>query len=91
MAIPSTHTAIALTQPGIISAIEVPTLRPGPNEVLIKVEYAALIPPDAYAVDLGFFVTTFPVVLGYSVAGTVAAVGAGVGDLSVGDQVSVSF
>lgn len=90
MALPSTHTAIAVTQIGTISSIEVPTPRPGPNEVLVKVEYAALIPLDAYATDLGYLAPTFPVILGYTIAGTVAAVGAGVNDLVVGDQVSIA-
>jgi NADPH:quinone reductase-like Zn-dependent oxidoreductase len=43
---------------------------------------------DTYIADLGYRVEEFPVTLGFNAAGTVAAVGAGVRALVVGDRVS---
>ncbi|TFK68251.1 GroES-like protein [Pluteus cervinus] len=83
----STHTAIAITGIGKVEEIQLPTPTPGPGEVLIKIAYGALIPPDAYMVDLGFFIQEYPVVLGFSISGTIAQVGEGIDDLKVGDRI----
>jgi Zn-dependent alcohol dehydrogenase len=42
---------------------------------------------DSYQVDVGFFVQSYPTILGFNAAGTIAQVGPGVTDLSVGDKV----
>lgn len=85
----SVHTAIATTFKGQLEAIQVPTEVPGKGEVLIKVEYAALVPFDAYVTDRGFYVKRYPVILGFNAAGTVAKVGLGVHDLKSGDRVRI--
>ncbi|KAF9447809.1 GroES-like protein [Macrolepiota fuliginosa MF-IS2] len=85
----STHVAIATTAKGVINTIQVPTEEPGSEEVLIKVEYAAMIPPDAYIADRGFLVSSYPLTLGFTAAGTVAKVGSGVEDLKPGDRKGV--
>lgn len=83
----STHTAIATTAKGAIDTIQVPTEEPGTEEILLKVEYAAMIPPDAYIADRGFLVSSYPLTLGFTAAGTVVKVGSGVKDLKAGDRV----
>jgi len=46
------HTAIVATDGrGQVGTIQVPTPEPGPGEVLIKVDYAALIAFDTYITD----------------------------------------
>lgn len=83
----ATHTAIVTTAKGEIATVQVPTIAPGPSEVLIKIEYAALIPFDTYVVDLGFFVESYPARFGCNAAGTVIKVGKDVQGLAIGDQV----
>ncbi|OLN97777.1 Zinc-binding alcohol dehydrogenase domain-containing protein cipB 3 [Colletotrichum chlorophyti] len=69
---------------------EVDTPQPGPNEVLIKNELIALAPIDAKIAKLGIFPIKYPGILGGAYGGTVAAVGAGVTSLKVGDKVAAS-
>jgi len=85
----STHTAIAMTEQGVLDAIQIETGSPGPGEVLFKVAYASMILFDVWATDLGYYVTEYPTGIGYGASGTVVEVGPGVESLSVGDQVSV--
>ncbi|TRM66784.1 chaperonin 10-like protein [Schizophyllum amplum] len=87
-ATPSTHRAAAALSPGHWDIISVPTAAPGSGEVLIKVEYVGMIPFDTYVADLGYHTTEWPMVLGFSCAGTVARVGEGVPGLDVGDRVT---
>ncbi|KAG6886576.1 hypothetical protein C0992_003297, partial [Termitomyces sp. T32_za158] len=82
----STHTAVAITKPGIIDTIQVPTSAPGTGEVLIKVDYTSLIAFDTYMTDLGYFVQSYPVIPGFNVSGIVAKLGKDVTDLAVGDR-----
>ncbi|KAI0759307.1 chaperonin 10-like protein [Irpex lacteus] len=84
----STHRAIAITSPGTIEQITLPTPTPTGNEVLIEVEYTALIPFDTYQIDKAYFVQGYPHVLGFASAGQVKAVGNEVDDLKVGDKVA---
>ncbi|KAL5535938.1 hypothetical protein ACEPAF_4032 [Sanghuangporus sanghuang] len=84
----STHFAVATTAKGILEQVQLPTPQPGPGNVLIKVHYAALIPPDTYQLDRGYMVSDYPNVLGFASAGVVKAVGHGVTDLKEGDKVS---
>jgi NADPH:quinone reductase-like Zn-dependent oxidoreductase len=70
--------------------IEVPSPRPAPDEILIKVEATSVNPVDALVVS-GFFRTVqqyrFPAVVGRDVSGVVAEVGAAVTNFAVGDPV----
>ncbi|TFK68242.1 GroES-like protein [Pluteus cervinus] len=85
---PGFYYAIATSSLGQIEEIELPLSPPAPGQVLMKVFYGAMIPLDAYMVDLGYFVNEYPVVLGYSAAGTVEMLGEGVDDLKIGDKVT---
>ena len=91
MAIPETMRVVEITEPGPPEALQIgsrPVPLAGSGEVLIRVAAAGLnradvmqrrgnYPPPPGASD----------VLGLEVSGTVAAVGAGVADLAVGDKV----
>ncbi len=69
---------------------EVPDPRPGPEDVVVRVEYASVCGTD-YHVYLGEFEgrVNYPAVLGHEFAGVVEELGAGVDGLSVGDRVAV--
>lgn len=69
----------------VVDTIPVP--RPGPGEVLIKVQAAALNPVDWKMQAYDFFITKFPAVLGYDMSGTVEELGEGVTGFVKGDRV----
>lgn len=70
---------------------EVPEPKPGAGEVLVRVHAAALNHLDLWTTSgsLGFDIA-FPFVLGADGAGEIAAVGAGVEDVEVGQRVLVN-
>ncbi len=91
MTLPDTMTAVAISKPGgpeVLVPEERPAPRPGHGQILIEVAYAGVNRPDAlqragsYAPPPG--ASDLP---GLEAAGTVAAVGPGVTDWSVGDEV----
>ncbi|HEX4872474.1 MAG TPA: zinc-dependent alcohol dehydrogenase family protein [Nevskiaceae bacterium] len=63
---------------------------PGPGEVQVRVRAAGLCHSDLSVID-GSRPRVMPMVLGHEAAGTVCALGEGVGDLAVGDAVVFSF
>ncbi|MFO1091354.1 MAG: zinc-dependent alcohol dehydrogenase [Hyphomicrobiales bacterium] len=74
-------------------AIEtVPVPDPGPGDILIKVEACGVCHSDLHAVDGDWDpLPNLPLIPGHEVAGTVAALGAGVSDFKVGDRVGVPW
>jgi len=84
----STHSAVAITAKGVVDAIQVPTKKPGSGEILLKVEYASLMAFDVFQADVNFFVQSYPVILGFNAAGTIAEVGPDVKDFSVGERIT---
>jgi NADPH:quinone reductase len=72
--------------PEVLSYVERPQPSPGPGEVLIKAEAIGVNYIDTYFRS-GTYPRELPFVLGNEVAGTVAAVGDGVTERSVGDRV----
>ena len=68
-----------------VSTISVP--RPGPGEVLIRIEAAAINPVDWKLQMTGAVVEVYPAVLGSDSAGVVAELGEGVTSVNVGDRV----
>ena len=89
--IPATHTVIAIPSPGGPEALvaetrDVPV--PGPGEILIAVRAAGVNRPDVLQREGGYpppkGASDIP---GLEVAGTIAAVGADVRGLKVGDAV----
>lgn len=73
---------------------DIPTPQPGPGEVLLKIEVAAVNPFDLI-VRQGFMAQYLPLelpaVLGGDAAGTIVALGEGVSSVSVGDRVIADF
>ncbi|NDU74625.1 zinc-binding dehydrogenase [Actinomadura sp. DSM 109109] len=84
--------AIVITRTGgpeVLEASERPVPEPGPGEVLIDVAAAGINFIDVYF-RTGAYPQETPYTPGVEAAGTVAAVGEGVGNLSVGDRVAWS-
>jgi len=80
--------------PEVLRYEEAPQPVAGKGEVLVRVHAASLNPPDLYLRD-GYRALPpewrpspdFPLILGTDISGVVAAVGEGVSDFSVGDEV----
>jgi NADPH2:quinone reductase len=72
------------------SVIDIPALRPGPDEVLVRVHAASVNAYDA-VVAMGlmkdYLPYVFPSVIGQDLAGVVESVGAGVEGFAAGDRV----
>ncbi|OCH89713.1 GroES-like protein [Obba rivulosa] len=68
-----------------VGTIEVP--KPGPGELLVKVQAAALNPIDWMVQVYGILIQDFPAVRGSDAAGTVEEVGEGVTGFTPGDKV----
>ena len=86
--IPTTQNALYLLSPKgawSVGPNDVPT--PNQDEVLIRIEAAALNPVDWKIQAYGLFIEKFPAVLGTDSAGIVKEVGEGVTGFSVGDRV----
>lgn len=84
----STHKAIGLVAAKTIGEFEVPTRSPGPEEVQLKVDYAAFTAADGHAVHNGFYIQGYPAQIGLVATGTVVEVGSGVTLFQKGDIVS---
>ena len=69
---------------------EVPTPKPGPNQVLIRIRASGICFTDVHQTK-GELPGPFPRVLGHEPAGEIAAVGAGVRTRRVGDRVGVAW
>ena len=68
-------------------ATDAPDPKPGPGEVLFRVEYAALNPADRYLAEAQYPAKpAFPHILGRDAVGSVVAVGEGVRDVKPGDR-----
>ena len=61
----------------------------GPNDVLIKIEYAGICHSDIHTVNGDWGPQPFPVVPGHEIVGTVSEVGSAVTRHKVGDRVGV--
>jgi len=88
-----TMKAVVLQRFGGPQELHIATLpRPvaGPGELLVKVAYAGINPADwkdREGHTAAFFRISFPYIIGFDAAGTVAEIGSGVTGFSVGDRV----
>jgi NADPH:quinone reductase and related Zn-dependent oxidoreductases len=73
--------------PDVLELVEAPEPIPGPGEVVVKAAAAGINFIDTYRRG-GMYPMPFPHIPGSEGAGTVAAVGEGVSDLAVGDNVA---
>jgi len=93
--LPDTMTAVVFEEfgaPEVLQMTQLSTPRPGPGEVVVRVAAVSvgrLLDLTARAGTHPYARFTLPHVLGAEHAGTVAAIGAGVDAVSVGDHVAV--
>lgn len=84
------HKALVIPEKQALFVLKsVPTPKPGPREILVKVESVALGPFDWLVQSLGILVEQYPTVLSEDIAGTVEEVGEGVTRFEKGDRVCV--
>lgn len=94
-ALPSTMSAVVATKYiganyGLLNVSQIQTPAPGPDEVLIRVQYSSVNPIDWKIIsgDLrSVFPLKFPITLGFDLYGQVVAVGRNTNRLKVGDLV----
>ena len=73
--------------PEVLLPMDLPTPQPADGEVLVRVHAASINPVDFQARRGKLQYADFPVVLGWDVSGVVDALGAGVDEFGVGDEV----
>ena len=88
--------ACTLTNPAPIDArplayVDVPTPSPAPGEVLIAVRACGMCRTDLHVVEGDLPVRRAQIIPGHQIVGRVAALGAGVTDLRVGNRVGVAW
>lgn len=85
--------AIVIHAPHDLRIEPMPATAPGPDEVVVRMGAGGICGSDLHYFHQGGFGTVRlkqPMVLGHEVAGTIAAVGASVAGLKVGDKVAVN-
>jgi D-arabinitol dehydrogenase (NADP+) len=80
--------ALIIDEPGKARVAEVPIPKPGPGEVLIRVERCGICGTDVH-IFRGEYLGSYPITPGHEFSGTITEVGAGVTSLAVGDRVAV--
>jgi 2-desacetyl-2-hydroxyethyl bacteriochlorophyllide A dehydrogenase len=81
--------AAVISSPGVVEVTTIPDPTPGADEVVISVASAGICGTDLHILQ-GEFADTFPIVPGHEFAGEIVAVGSGVTDFAIGDQVGVN-
>ncbi|MGB7322215.1 MAG: NAD(P)H-quinone oxidoreductase [Albidovulum sp.] len=91
MTVPATMRAVEISQPGgpeVLRLSDVPVPQPGPGQILIKVAFAGVNRPDALQRAGAYAPPPSASPLpGLEASGHIAALGAGVAGLSIGDAV----
>lgn len=81
--------AVCITEPGSVSVVNIDMPQPGEGEVAIDVAYVGFCGSDLTSFRGLNPLVSYPRVPGHEIAGTIAALGAGVKDLSVGARATV--
>ncbi len=81
--------AVLYEAPLRFAVTDVPTPRPGPDDVLIRVVQVGVCATDVH-IHSGYYTGRFPLIPGHEVVGVVESMGAEVSGLRVGEQVSVN-
>jgi Zn-dependent alcohol dehydrogenase len=82
---------VVLSAPGTVALEEIVVGAPGPGEVLVRIEATGVCHSDLHVIEEDGWGHALPVLLGHEGAGTVEAVGDGVGRLAVGDHVVLGW
>jgi L-iditol 2-dehydrogenase len=85
--LPAVQRSAWLLRPGEVAIREVPLVRPGPGQVLVKIERALVGGTDRKAYARGHPQIPMPGPFGHRYAGTVAALGPGAPRLEIGQPV----
>jgi L-iditol 2-dehydrogenase len=80
--------ALLLSEYNRLEVVDVPMPRPGPDEVLVKVEACGICGSDVHGYDGSSGRRIPPVIMGHEAAGTVVSAGPGVSDMQQGDRVT---
>lgn len=80
--------ALLLTKYRLLEIADLPKPAPGPGEVLVRVAACGICGSDVHGYDGSSGRRIPPIVMGHEAAGTVAALGSGVKNLSEGDRVT---
>jgi len=81
--------AVLLESPGVAVLREIPVPEPGAGEILIRTKAGTVCTSDILDMKYSIFTDNLPMVMGHEAAGIVEAVGEGVTDIKVGDDVAV--
>ncbi len=90
--LPDKMTAAVMLEPGVIRLEERPLPVPEADEALVKVMAVGICGSDMHYYEhgrIGPYVVEKPIILGHECAGVIAAVGANVTSVRVGDRVAV--
>lgn len=80
--------ALLLSEYNRLETVDLPLPRPGPGEVLMRVEACGICGSDVHGYDGASGRRIPPIVMGHEAAGTIAAVGPGVTSVREGDHVA---
>jgi len=81
--------ALLLSRYSHLEVAELPVPKPGPDEVLVRVAACGICGSDVHGYDGSSGRRIPPLVMGHEAAGTIAALGVGVKNLSEGDRVTL--
>jgi len=85
----TTMNAIMLEAQNTVNMREIPVPTPGKGEILIQTKAATICTSDILDMKNSIFTMDLPIVMGHEAAGIVAAIGEGVTEVKVGDEVAV--
>lgn len=80
--------ALLLSEYGRLDTVDVPMPRPGPEEVLVRVEACGICGSDVHGYDGSSGRRVPPLIMGHEASGTVAAVGPNASKFKPGDPVT---
>ncbi|QJD78753.1 galactitol-1-phosphate 5-dehydrogenase [Spirosoma rhododendri] len=80
--------ALVLTEYNHFEIQDLPQPKPGPNEVLVRVQAVGICGSDVHGMDGSTGRRVPPIVMGHEASGIIAEVGSDVKDWSVGDRVT---
>jgi S-(hydroxymethyl)mycothiol dehydrogenase len=82
---------VVLGAPGSVALEQITVGRPGPGEVLVRIEATGVCHSDLHVIEEDGWHHQLPVLLGHEGAGTVEALGDGVEGLTEGDRVVLGW